>query len=279
MAETGKELGLVMIDYLQLMEGSTPDNRVQELSRITRGLKGMARELNVPVMALSQLSRGVEARTNKRRYWAAAIAFEGKLYICGGYRNQSIEVFDPAVGTWQLEGEEMTKARYCFSLFVFEDEIYAVGGDYGGQSTTIEKRNKDTKRWELVADCGQDRQDCAAVLVGSKILLFGGQDHKSTFDFFDLHTKKWASQDQGGAYFDEPKAKQDEAEDEPVSKRQLPRQVYASKAVLITPAVAEKKEWTNLNVVKLEDRDTVRFDERFEATTGKAIAIPNPWDA
>jgi replicative DNA helicase len=66
MAETGKELGLVMIDYLQLMEGSTPDNRVQEISRITRGLKGMARELNVPVMALSQLSRGVEARTNKR---------------------------------------------------------------------------------------------------------------------------------------------------------------------------------------------------------------------
>jgi replicative DNA helicase len=66
MAETGKELGLVVIDYLQLMEGSGSDNRVQELSRITRSLKGMARELNVPVVALSQLSRGVEARTNKR---------------------------------------------------------------------------------------------------------------------------------------------------------------------------------------------------------------------
>ncbi len=66
MAEQGKELGLVVIDYLQLMEGSTPDNRVQELSRITRGLKGMARELKVPVVALSQLSRGVESRTNKR---------------------------------------------------------------------------------------------------------------------------------------------------------------------------------------------------------------------
>jgi replicative DNA helicase len=64
MAETGKELGLIVIDYLQLMEGSTPDNRVQELSRITRGLKGMARELHVPVIALSQLSRGVESRTN-----------------------------------------------------------------------------------------------------------------------------------------------------------------------------------------------------------------------
>ncbi|AAQ00879.1 MULTISPECIES: replicative DNA helicase [Prochlorococcus] len=65
-AEQGKDLGLIVIDYLQLMEGSTPDNRVQELSRITRGLKAMARELKVPVIALSQLSRGVESRTNKR---------------------------------------------------------------------------------------------------------------------------------------------------------------------------------------------------------------------
>ncbi len=65
-AEQKKELGLIVIDYLQLMEGSTPDNRVQELSRITRGLKSMARELKVPVVALSQLSRGVESRTNKR---------------------------------------------------------------------------------------------------------------------------------------------------------------------------------------------------------------------
>jgi replicative DNA helicase len=64
-AEQGGTLGLVLLDYLQLMEGSS-DNRVQELSRITRSLKGLARELNVPIIALSQLSRGVEARTNKR---------------------------------------------------------------------------------------------------------------------------------------------------------------------------------------------------------------------
>ncbi|WP_414578685.1 replicative DNA helicase [Anabaena sp. CCY 9402-a] len=64
-AEQGVELGLVVIDYLQLMEGGG-DNRVQELSKITRSLKGLARELSVPVIALSQLSRGVEARTNKR---------------------------------------------------------------------------------------------------------------------------------------------------------------------------------------------------------------------
>ena len=64
-AEQGGALGLILLDYLQLMEGSS-DNRVQELSRITRGLKGLARELNVPIIALSQLSRSVEARTNKR---------------------------------------------------------------------------------------------------------------------------------------------------------------------------------------------------------------------
>lgn len=64
-AEQSTDLGLIVIDYLQLMEGGG-DNRVQELSRITRSLKGLARELSVPIIALSQLSRGVEARTNKR---------------------------------------------------------------------------------------------------------------------------------------------------------------------------------------------------------------------
>ena len=64
-AEKKGKLGLVLIDYLQLMEGSS-DNRVQELSRITRSLKGLAREVNAPIIALSQLSRAVEQRTNKR---------------------------------------------------------------------------------------------------------------------------------------------------------------------------------------------------------------------
>lgn len=65
-SEQSQKIGLVLLDYLQLMEGSGSDNRVQELSRITRSLKALAREVNVPVLALSQLSRGVEARTNKR---------------------------------------------------------------------------------------------------------------------------------------------------------------------------------------------------------------------
>jgi replicative DNA helicase len=60
-----KPTGLILIDYLQLMGGGG-ENRVQELARITRSLKAIARESNAPVVALSQLSRGVEQRTNKR---------------------------------------------------------------------------------------------------------------------------------------------------------------------------------------------------------------------
>ena len=57
-------LGLLVIDYLQLMESRTKsESRVQEISEITRSLKGLARELNIPVLALSQLSRAVESRS------------------------------------------------------------------------------------------------------------------------------------------------------------------------------------------------------------------------
>lgn len=62
-----RELGLIIVDYLQLMSGGSKfggsDNRVQEVSEISRGLKGVARELNVPIIALSQLSRSVESRS------------------------------------------------------------------------------------------------------------------------------------------------------------------------------------------------------------------------
>jgi replicative DNA helicase len=61
------ELGLILIDYLQLIQtGLKIENRQQEISQISRSLKGLARELNVPVIAVSQLSRAVEQRSNQR---------------------------------------------------------------------------------------------------------------------------------------------------------------------------------------------------------------------
>jgi replicative DNA helicase len=60
------DLGLIIIDYLQLMEGRSNESRVQEISEISRGLKMLAKELNIPILALSQLSRAVESRPDQR---------------------------------------------------------------------------------------------------------------------------------------------------------------------------------------------------------------------
>ena len=64
--ECGGELGAIMVDYLQLMQVPGVDNRVNEISEISRSLKGLAKELSCPVLALSQLNRSLEQRPNKR---------------------------------------------------------------------------------------------------------------------------------------------------------------------------------------------------------------------
>jgi replicative DNA helicase len=59
------QIDLLIVDYLQLAQGRTKDNRVQEVAEISQGLKNITRELRIPVLALSQLSRAIESRGEK----------------------------------------------------------------------------------------------------------------------------------------------------------------------------------------------------------------------
>jgi replicative DNA helicase len=64
--KASKKLDLIVVDYIQLMQGNSRDNRQQEIAEISRNLKGLARELKVPIIAISQLNRAAEAREDKR---------------------------------------------------------------------------------------------------------------------------------------------------------------------------------------------------------------------
>ena len=105
MAEHG--LGLVVVDYLQLMRSHRrTENRVQEIGEIARGLKSLARELKVPVIALSQLSRAVESRENKRPMLSdlresGSIEAEADM-VCFLYR----EAYYKMKEAFQVEGSE-----------------------------------------------------------------------------------------------------------------------------------------------------------------------------
>jgi replicative DNA helicase len=118
-------LSLIIVDYLQLMtSGSTVENRVQEVSQISRSLKVLARDLDVPVLALSQLSRAVEQRHDKRPILSdlresGCLAGETRVYLPdeGVYRpirdlegQSEFRVLAIDERTWKLEPRRVTRA-------------------------------------------------------------------------------------------------------------------------------------------------------------------------
>ena len=121
-AEQG--LDLIVVDYLQLMQGRNSENRVQEISAISRALKGLARELNVPVIALSQVSRAVDARSNHVPLLSdlresGCLAGDTPVYLPdeGVYRpiaelvgSSGFRVLALNPATWRLEPAPVTRA-------------------------------------------------------------------------------------------------------------------------------------------------------------------------
>ena len=118
-------LGLIMIDYLQLMtSGTNAENRVQEVSQISRSLKVLAGDLEIPVLALSQLSRAVESRTDKRPLLSdlresGCLSGETRVYLpdVGAYRpiselcgKRGFRVLAVDTETWRLEPRVVTNA-------------------------------------------------------------------------------------------------------------------------------------------------------------------------
>ena len=134
------EISVAIIDYLQLMSGEGKEGRQQEVSEISRGLKQLARELQIPIVALSQLNRGVESRDNKRPMLSdlresGAIEQDADI-ILFVYRD---DVYREAMEKEKemkakAEGKEYTSA---FSMKTEEEAEIIIGKQRNGPTGTV----------------------------------------------------------------------------------------------------------------------------------------------
>ncbi|MBM3522376.1 MAG: replicative DNA helicase [Alphaproteobacteria bacterium] len=167
-------LGLIVIDYLQLLTlpaNMRPESRVQEISAITRGLKAIAKELNVPILALSQLSRAVEQREDKR----------------------------PQLADLRESGTIEQDADVV--MFVYREEYYHARAEPGRRPEESEEKFND--RYEKWQQRGGEIHNVAEVIIGKQRhgpigtlrLFFDG-----TYTKFDnlAHSERYGDADDGG---------------------------------------------------------------------------------
>lgn len=153
-------LGLIVVDYLQLM-GSAPgqrvENRVQEVSAITKGLKGIAKELKVPVVAVSQLSRAVELREDKRPLLSdlresGTIEQDADVVLFVFREEYYLREPDPAdLDKWSAWRDKMEVARNKAELIIAKNR-------QGPTGTVYLRFNAATTRFENLCAGGPPRQ-------------------------------------------------------------------------------------------------------------------------